>query len=338
LSSTSPNLSLSELQDWLRLLSGSDEGIIKIINLYFSVKYRLIKPSFLRSFLAECMFMRSRTANEALKHFDDVCGRDNCYFAVCAVDHASLSSNSTLVTVMNSITFTQHVLGRPKKRVKSVLPAKPKLNNDTDEKIYRDTITKITSSNNWYKDTGTLGKPFPDPKHVWFSDWSYVNREIQVNPNVHTEATKVRDILGLIGTANETYLLAIQFSSANLHAISNVKVARPGFADLGNKRFAVHLDRAPRNVYQEGWGLTVHLEKLKARPPEAINGAPERICTPIPIQHIDDSIVVKPLGWVKGTRGQDTGVDDDKTFIKRLCGRRKIESIKNRILKVANKP
>lgn len=333
-----PDLSLSELKDWLKLLSESHEGIIKLINMYLSERYLSVGQSTLRSFLVNCVTMRSRTSTEALKHFNQICGRDDCCFAISTINSSSLRNHSTLVTTMNSETFTQYILGRPKKRVKSLLPAKPRLDDAAAEIAYRDEIAKITSKSDWCNANGTLGKSPPDRKPVWFSDWSYIEQELQVNPTGTNEATNVRDMLGLIDTANNTYLLAIMFSSTNLQAVTNIKVARPGFSDLGNKRFAVHLKTTPTSIYQNGWGSTVHLEKLKARPPKALNGVPERICSPIPLRVIKDSIAVKPLGWVKGTRGKEAGIDDDGAFVKRICGHRNIESIKSQILKVANKP
>lgn len=332
------DLSANKLEEWLDRLSGSSEGTINLINIFLSQKHKLVKQSLLRCFLADCVSLGAKTVDDAFIGFVNICVRDDKYFALSRVDPSSISATSILATTMNSITFHQSILGRPKTKVKSVLPFAPKSHDVIDEKAYRDALLKITSTGEWLNTAGTLGLPFPDPKYVWFTHVSLLEAEIRADRRTITEATKIRDALGLITTTDNTYLLSIQFAAGDLRTISNLKMAQPGFADQGNKRFVVYLNRTAEGVYRDKWGLTVHLGKLRERPPQAINGVPERVCSAIPLSHIKDSINVRPLGWVVGNRGEEVGIDDDITFINRISGRSNPASIKIQVLRNANKP
>lgn len=332
------DLSSRHLKIWLDHLIGSDGGTIKLINLFLSWKHNLAKPNLLRSFLADCTSLGATTVDEALAHFDQVCRRDDTFFALSHVDPSSISATSTLSTAMAAPTFHQHILGRPKTKVKPVLPLEPKPGDDASERAYRNALARVTSRKGWYNPTGTLGKPFPDPRHVWITELAYLDTEIKADPNSDTEATKVRDALGLVDTRENTYLLSVRFSAAHLHGLKGLKMSRPGFADQGSKRFAVYLGKTAESAYRGHWGMTTHLGKLKAKRRQAINGVPERVCAPIPLPSVAHSMTIMPLGWVLSSRGEEAGVDDDKAFIGRLSGRRKVASIKRQLFTLANKP
>jgi len=335
-----PKLKQSELKEWLDQLSYSHEGIIKLINLFLAQAHKFVEQKILCSFICDCISLGAKTAYDTLVHYDVVCRRNDTYFALCRVDHSPLSgSTSAIATTMDSITFHKYIVKRPKTIIKSTLLDKPKSHDATDEKIYRDALAKMTSGKGWPRNNATLGKPFPDPKHVWFTDASHIEAEIKTHANTDTDATKVRDALGLITTKGDTYLLSLQFPSNVLCSISNLRMARPGFADLGNKRYVLYLNKHAENVYRNNWGLTVHLRKLRRVPPEFINGVPERICSPIPLSVVETSLEVKPLGWVVSNRGEEIGIDDDNAFIKRLLGRRNLTAIKQQLIrKNAHKP
>jgi hypothetical protein len=214
----------------------------------------------------------------------------------------------------------------------------PKSHASADEKAYSTRLERITSRTGWYNETGYLGKPVPDPHHVWFTDVDYVDSEVRVDASTSTRATKARDALGLIDTKDNMYLLSLRFAADRLQPIPGVTMARPGFADRGTRRFAVYLGETGEPVYGKKWGLTVHLGKFKAGPKRPIDGVPERICLAIPLSSIGDSIKVEPLGWAEGTRGEAAGLDDDEAFANRLRGRLKLASIKRRLLTIASKP
>ncbi|MGO9313241.1 MAG: hypothetical protein ACLQDI_10950 [Syntrophobacteraceae bacterium] len=357
-------LSQSELEDWLNRLAGSHEGTIKLINMFLSKKHGLVEEGLLRRFLVDCVSVGSKTNDDASSDFDGVCRSDERYFALCRTDPLSLSSSS-LITIMDVTVFQEFILNprQPRKnRVAFVHQYEPHGDIDSvtfhklygkeppktveESVLYRRMLKDVTSRKNWYNLSGFLGKPYPDPNHVWFFELSGIKNGIKATPGTDGYATEVRDALGLIDVKANTYLLAIQFFCEDLHRITNLKMARPGFADLGNRRFAVCLNDISGDVYKNNWGLTVHLGKLRANPPQkAIDGIPERICSPIPLSNIADSIDVAPLGWVISNRGEETGVDDDPSFIGRLLGcailtriEQDISHIKRDILKIANRP
>lgn len=339
-------LSAGKLGAWLHLLCGSDEGTIKFINLFLTYKHNLVKSDLLFSFLADCVSSRANTPKDALDNFDRVCAHRSKYFALMRVKPSSINGGTTLITAMNSFSFTQHILKKPKTRVVTSLLPSPKSGHPDDEENYRKKLSRVTSRKDWYNATGTLGKPLSQPlsstlsypRYVWFADESCLKSEMATGGGSGTEATKARDALGLIDTKDNTYLLSLHFPAAQLHAIKGLKMARPGFADMGNKRFAAYLGKAAESVYKGKWGLTVHLGKFKGTALQKIGGVPERICSPIHLSHIGNSINVKPLGWVVGSRGFNIGVDDDDAFISRLRGRSKLENIKRTLLKIANSP
>jgi len=333
-----PDLSANALREWLDLLSGRHDGTIKLINMFLSQKHRLLERALLRSFLVDCLSLRAKTVDDVLASFVSICARDDKYFGLCAADPSSIKGTLILGTSINSRTFLQFILARPKTRIKSVLLPEPKSHTDADEKTYIDSLAKATSRVAWYQATGTLGKPFPYPSHVWLTHISLLEAEILADKSHSTKATKIRDALGLIDTRDNTYLLSLQFSAANLLSITNLKMARPSFADNGNKRFAVYLNKNGESVYREKWGLTVNLGKLKAVPHQVINGVPERICKAIPLSTIGAEIQVQPIGWVVGNRGEEVGIDDDLAFIDRLRGRSNLNNIRLQFLKYANKP
>lgn len=332
-------LSARDLDNWLDLLLGSHAGTIKLINTYFSLEHKLVSRDCLRSFLLDCVSHGAKTPDDAMAGFMTICGEDK-YCAIASVSSGSISGTSILVTTMRSLVFHQYILGRPKTRVGFMLLPEPKSYDVSDEDAYRRALERVSSSRDWYRDTGSLGVPPPDPHHVWFTDVKYVDTEKPVGSSAvkETRATRIRDELGLIDIKDSTYLLSLRFPAASLHVIPDFKMARPGFADRGNRRFAVYLNKKGESWYRNNWGLTVHLRKLRARPNKEVNGAPERICLAIPLSHIGDSIQVEPLGWVVGTRGGEVGIDDDEAFIRRLHGRRKLDVMKRRLVAIVNRP
>jgi len=337
------DLSSSELANWLDLLSGSDEGTIKLINMFLSYHYKFIRKGRMLSFLADCVSLGASTAVNALMGFNHICGRDNTYFAVLSADPLAMSGRLMLVTTMRSDTFHRYILGRPKTKVKRpIMLPQPKSRDVADEMAFRNALSRETSHIGWYNDKGTLGKPAPDPCHVWFVSKRQLDATMRVDSRNNPVATKARDVLGLINHRSGTYLLSVQFSATQLHTnfhdLRGFRMARPSFSDNGNRRFAVYLNKAAESAYLDKWGMTVHLGKLATKPHRSINGVRERVCSPLPLKLIGGMIEVKPLGWVVSTRGEKIGVDDDKAFIEQLRGSWALPEIKRLLIAIANAP
>ncbi len=332
------HLRLSNLKEWLDLLSESHEGQIKLINLFYCHEQKLVSQNIIRSFISDSISLKVTIPEVAISNFDLVCGKNDDYFALISVKPSSMKGALILSTIYNSYVFHRYILGRPKTMVKSVLPPEPNSHDTYDEQQYCDAIAKITLEKNWFKETGSLGKPFPDPRHVWFTYESELKKVVKADSSPFNKATKTRDALGLIETRDNTYLLSIQFLSNELSKLKYLRMARPGFADQGNRRFAIYLDNAPKTIYKNIWGLTVHLGKLNSLRPKDINGVPERICSAIPLTDIGDKIKVEPIGWVIGDRGENVGMDDDSTFIKHLCSSYTFDTIKDKLITFADKP
>lgn len=72
---------------------------------------------------------------------------------------------------------------------------------------------------------------------------------------------------------------------------------------------------------------------MRASSPQKINGLPERICSPIPLSHIGDTLQIRPLGWVDVTDDPE-----DDTFITQLLGADTFEKIKGKLLAIATQP
>ncbi len=230
--------------------------------------------------------------------------------------------------------------------VKTAMLPGPKSRHPDDERSYCAKLARATSGKDWYNDAGTLGKPLSHPpsmpssypRYVWFTDELRLKVETAKDKGGGTEATKARDALGLIDTRDNTYLLSLLFPAEQLHAIPGLKMARPGFSDMGNSRFAIYLGKGGQPAYSNNWGFTAHLGKIGGRGTRKIGGVPERICSPIQLTQIGNSLNIRPLGWVIGSRGMDAGVDDDAVFIAALRGRSTLGSIKRNLMTLANQP
>ena len=334
-----------ELKDWLDLLTERDEGKIIFINLFFSFEQKLVTKEVIQSFFIDCLSVRSSTFDQAFACFRKTCQDTAKYFGLFVVDPLSMDDSMILITTMNSLTFHRYIVNDspPSSAVKNVLPIKPDSRDPDDEIAYRDLLEELVSSPDWYKISGSMGKPYPDPSVVWLTQKSYMDAEVGYVWNPSLVATKIRDILGLVDTTNNTYILSLQFRADQLkgilRAISNFRIARPLFADNGNRRFAVHLENAAaRNIYRDDWGLTVNLGKLQAKGMSEINGVPERVSSPIPLSHIGAHLKVEAIGWVNEDRGNTVYVDDDAIFIQWLRNSITIDQMKTHILTVAERP
>lgn len=333
-------LSKNRLDAWLSHLSASDEGKLALINLFLSVKHFPLNKAKTLSFLLDCTSRDSVSADQALERFKAVCNKNKKYFALYPVKASTIAADTTLSTAMAAFPFHEYIVGRSKTLFKTVMPLEPRVPGDAiEESKYRSALARATSKPDWHKDNSYLGKPFPDPRHVWFTEQAILESEIKSDASKNGEATNIRDALGLIDMKGNTYALSVQFSAGQLHGLRGVKMARPVFADNGNRRFVSHLTvRKAKSIYSRDWGITVHLGRLTNKPTGVTAGVPERICSPIPLDKIGGSIKVEPLGWVVGDRGNQIGLDDNSTFVNRVLGRKKLENMKLHLLKYATAP
>ncbi len=281
-------LSKARLRDWLGLLGRSDAGELKLINAFLSLQQKLVSEARLRSFLADCLSLGAKTADEALEHFEAVLRwRQVLRNGPCAsrVGHEPIyiDNHDSRRDIPPAHSGTAD-----NAREDVLLQPAPKPHTPSARVSYRAALTAATSKKGWYNGTGSLGIPLPDPRHVWFTDLERLTQAVRSDSRPASDATKARDALGLIETAHDAYLLSLRFPAPTLHAIPNLRIARPGFSDKGNRRFAAYLNRRAERVYRQAWGVTVHLGKLRAKSRKAINGVPERICLAIPLPQIGD--------------------------------------------------
>lgn len=326
---TACKLNVTDLTNWLDLLSVGVDGKLKLISLFQSLECDLVSKGVVSNFLNDCLSLKASTPDEALDHYNIFCGIDTRYFALCAVDPKSIDAATNVVVTVNSFVFHQYIMAKADhdSTAYNVLPQRPKSRNDFDVEEYCEQLNTLISDYDWYDKTGHLGKPFPDPRHVWFTEKTAADNEMLTNLRVVSNATKIRDALGLIDTTNDHYLLSLHFSATGLHKIIGLKMARPVFSDRGNTRFAVATKGSTHLLSSTKWGQTVHLGKLRDGKPQ-INGLPERICSPIPLKDVGASISVTPLGWVEIATDAD-----DNTFIDHLCGGTTLDTIKNELIK-----
>lgn len=331
MSPSSLSLSKTELQQLMNLLADSEEGRIRLVNLFISKTRRLVNVKTLRSFLIDCISQYPANAFEAVQSFQNVCYRDNKYSMILEIEVSKIDTTITLATIIDSWTFLEHYVGRPRTTTVSVFPGKPRSRLDRDEELYRIALERLLLKREWYDVTGSLGR-----RKVWFTDESNLMTEFDKEPPGTTDATKARDILGLIHFLDDSYLLIITLSVAELVKVGDVRIARPSVADGGNSRFAAYLKFVPRSIYDSNWGATVNLRKLRTE--DEFYGAPERLCSPIPLSSIGDAIDVEALGWVVGSRGHEIGIDDNESFQRKLSDGKELRYIQHEMLKLANAP
>lgn len=332
-------LSKSRLDAWLSYLSANDEGKLALINLFLSVKYLPLNKAKILSFLQDCTCRDCVSADQALERFNVLCKKNKKYFALYPVKASTIAADTTLSTTMAAFAFHEYIVRRSTKLVKTLLPLPRVPGDPIEESTYQLALSRATSKPDWYKAGSCLGKTFPDPKLVWFTEQAILESEIKSDASKNGDATNIRDALGLIDMKGNTYALSVRFSAGQLHGLRGIKMARPVFADNGNRRFVPHLtDKKAKSIYSRDWGITVHLGRLTKKPKGITAGVPERICLPIPVEKIGGSIKVEPLGWVVGDRGNKMGIDDDPTFVNRVLGRKKLDNMKLHLLKYANSP
>lgn len=332
------SISVGWLRSWLNDLSGSATGRLHLVNMYLCWQKGIVSVAQIEAFLSACSKAMVLDPEHA---FDDVCRQDNgkemLYFAMMPVKKESMNGKVRLSSTIKTDTFHTYLLSKsykaaPPGLVSYVLDHAPATPDEQQE--YKEELAMVTSLPDWYEPGTTLGKPFPNPLHCWFTLTSALERSAN---GKDCDATHARDVLGLVDCKDGEHRLEVRFLSQAIKGSPDVKVGRPTFADLGNARFAAFQNGySPNQNHKRGWGTTVHLGKL-AKNHQKIYGIPERVSTPVPITVIA-GIIVTYLGKIAGTRGQLAKIDDHAAFEARLRGSITIPEIIESLLKAVTSP
>jgi hypothetical protein len=337
-------LSQKKLETWIDRLCGNTVGKIIFINMFLSLDQDLISKEFLRKFLIDCVSIRSKNVEVILDNIDKL-RRNDEYLAHARIDSFTGENDVILAMVMDSAVFHSKIINEGMRG--KFLP-RPLSHSDKHEEDYKRQLTELQKLPNWYDNKSTLGTKEYGNVPFWFSDLKYIHSELETYNRGYNEATKMRDILGLITCMDCSYLVKISFPLSALLSVflpvSDHTIARPICTDPGNQRFSTYFENAEaKKVYRNHWGMTSHLGKIAERTATDIIGAPERICKPVPFPPIVESLpkeetMVEPIGWVQCNRGLDMGIDDDDVFIVRLQDGNTEASMKNRLLEIADIP
>jgi hypothetical protein len=242
-------------------------------------------------------------------------------------DTRSLDSEPFFVNVISASGFWRHLVNEDRQ---CELPEEPEWTHKADISYRKDLhrLTSTSTSGAWWRSGSEMGRPIGNPQVVWLTDrasvWSVVGRI-----GVGTErATRTRDALGLLHYQRGAYLVQMRIPVACLFGLSGFEAGRPAIAGLPNDRFAAYLSDSDSNrAYLRDLGMTVHLEKLANRRRGDVNGVPERISIPLPMDGIGPEVKVRALGRVVWDRGTSIGVDDHPSFEKLLRGKDDMDAI-----------
>jgi len=153
----------------------------------------------------------------------------------------------------------------------------------------------------------TIGHP---AKMLWITPQSAILPSL----NQPHPADDLRDIFGLI-RLHDCPLLAMSLPGA---AVDRQEHARPTVADAGNHRRYMAKSSRSASDPSSPWGQTVELARF-ARGESDIDGLPERIVRPIPVEFLPE-LEIQPLGLCGPGRGVSK-MDNDEAFAKMLCAK-----------------
>ncbi|MGB0721622.1 MAG: hypothetical protein ACPGU7_04420 [Gammaproteobacteria bacterium] len=156
---------------------------------------------------------------------------------------------------------------------------------------------------------------------VWFTETEALHAAL-----ARRDGDRVRDRLGLIHRPAGMRQLALSFRH---EAVTTVANGRPTALDAGANRCFKSASESTRNQRRKAWGYTADLAKSMDIP-DSIDGAPERVCHPIP----GDTLGAVRLQVLKPTTQPRTppGKPFDATFEQRINNGRNGERLRHAVL------
>lgn len=194
-------------------------------------------------------------------------------------------SGDLAVVVVRAEVLHSHLLADdlPQHHLPVALPPVPN-RSKAWQNDYRRKLQRLSRRAGWYRPSAALGKPFPEPINCWLST-DAVDPDPTAPSYGDDRATEARDRLGLVyGAKVEPHLVRISFAFETLKAVPGLEMRRPTITDQGNERFAV-VQTAPvcTSYYSTGWGMTIHLGKLRQPQDGHVYGVPEAVTSPLPL-------------------------------------------------------
>lgn len=173
---------------------------------------------------------------------------------------------------------------------------------------------------------GHLGMPPELGSTCWVSSADSETSGAKSPWSEPTDADGANFSLGL-GCELDACLLRYHFDATSARIAAKDDVARPTFADLGNKWFRVR-DVSPRGRHHAEWqwGTTAHIgaENTGTRP--HTKGCPERTVQAMPIGLLS-GLTIEFLGLVKNANK----TIDQQRHLANMLGRRKISAVHGRL-------
>lgn len=297
----------AELDSYLDELGTTPQGQIILVNMWDSVREKLVSKDFMARFLFDCVLLKERDPKPALDIFKKVCmelassGSSN--YLRAAKKKASSMEGNDWTTVTDWITWWRHHVDRVRVQTDlgEAIPALPCRSSTLVD--VRELVKRLCKLPKWWKearpeDGGWLGLPANFPSNCWVSCDAFPDDAKAPRYAADDVATSARDALGLINRQQNDLLVRYRFDAGSVRMLAGDEVARPTFADLGNERFRVrHNSKRGREFASQGWGATVHLGKLAQRPRAPVTGLPERVTCALPIGELK-GLGLEVLGFV----------------------------------------
>ena len=333
---------MTHLERFLSDLAVSHRGKMHLCNLWDTCEEGLVSPSHVKRFLRACVAERKRYPSRSpLDIFEKTCEKKDrsgkllfLRQSKVATTHLSNGRERWSNVARWDSFIRYHVTDTFKSAPPPGIPVLPDPPAPGAIRRTRKALARVIGHPSWKRTGGTIGKPAHLPSNCWVSDEAVTLRGAD-DPC----ADLIRDQRGLeyalVGNPSSpyrTHLVAYIFDRGDVIALAGGEVARPTFADGGNKRFRVHDPGSDgRRLARLGWGATVNLERLAANEdPSMMHGGSERVVPSLPIDSLG-SLDVEYLGPLTYLRAQ-TPFDSDGAFVKVLLRGQTLSKIKKNIL------
>jgi len=315
----------TRFETFLRALQdGSFLERLLLVNLHDSCAAGLVARADVVAFLSDCV-ARHKPGATAMETVQVVCasmsaaGTSPRYLRLCRQSKDGLAGHALSHTAKFS-TFVGYHVNRRTPPPGARVPALPAPQATVEiARMGRD-IAWLTRQAGWHRADATLGSPPPHAANLWLTvdDFADTRRDTR---EARSEAERMRDELGLVDTPVNEHLVTYTFPAEAIDGIPGVEMARPTFADMGNRRFRVsHGCRRSRLMAKLGWGCTVNLARLPDKKLHPASGRPERVTNSLAIAALRPK--VRYLAGVLHERGRSDS-DDDAAFLRlALKGRR----------------